>query len=121
MSSPVTPVVDLRPDRSKSYHKPQPILDRILVRVIKSHSETEEFVIPDKYREKSRLGEVIAIGYGVVLGNQYLPLEEFISIGDRVKFGEYTAEAYDHTDPTLATEFIVRIQDIRTVERLVRE
>jgi co-chaperonin GroES (HSP10) len=118
MSAPVTPVVDLRPDRSKTYAPARPILDRILVRRIERVEEQSEFSIPDKYREKSRLGEVIAIGDGVVLGNQYLPLEEFVNVGDRVIYGEYAAEAFDHTDPTIATIFVIRIQDVRTVERV---
>ena len=125
MSIPMTPnlplpVLDLRPDRTKTYLPSQPILDRVLIRKIEK-AEVNEFAIPDKYREKSRLGEVIGVGDCVVLGGQRYPLTEFINIGDRVIFGEYTAEAYDHSDPTLATEFIVRIQDLRTVERLVRE
>jgi co-chaperonin GroES (HSP10) len=121
MSSPVTPVVDLRPDRSRTYHKPRPILDRILVRRIESQTETTNFAIPDKYREKSRLGEVIAVGDYVVLGGEKCPVSDFVRVGDRCIYGEYTAESYDSTDPTQATLFLVRLQDIRTVERLVRE
>jgi co-chaperonin GroES (HSP10) len=118
MSAPI--VTDLRPDRTRQYFAARPMLDRILVRRINAENDTV-FNVPDKYREKSRLGEVIAVGDCVILGGQRYPLTDFVNVGDRVIFGEYTAEAYDNTDITLATEFIVRIQDCRTIERLVRE
>jgi co-chaperonin GroES (HSP10) len=118
MSAPI--ITDLRPDRTKQYSAPKPILDRILVRRINKADE-DGFAIPDKFREKSRLGEVLAVGDCVVLGGQKYPLTDFVNVGDRVIFGEYTAEAYDHTDPSVATQFIVRVQDCRTIERLVRE
>jgi len=118
MSAPV--ITDLRPDRSRSYETPKPLLDRILVRRI-NKAEDDGLMISEKFREKSRTGEIIAVGQGVVLGNQFLPLTDFVNIGDRVVYGEFTAEAYDHTDPTIATIFVVRIQDCRTCEELVRE
>jgi len=118
MSAPVT---DLRPDRSRAYESARPILDRVLVRRIAQADSGDGLLISDKYREKSRIGEVVAIGDCVVLGGEKYPLTDFVNIGDRVIYGEYTAEAYDHTDPTVATLFLVRVQDIRTVEKLVRE
>lgn len=119
MSAPI--ITDLRPDRSRSYESPRPLLDRVLVRRIRQIEADGGLAISDKYRERSRLGEVIAIGQGVVLGNQFLPLTDFINVGDKCVYGEYCAEAFDHTDPEIATIFVVRLQDIRTAEKLVHE
>jgi co-chaperonin GroES (HSP10) len=119
MSTPV--IADLRPDRSRSYESPKPLLDRILVRRIAQADSSDGLMISGKYREKSRLGEVIGVGDGVVLGTSFVALTDLVNVGDRVIYGEFTAEAYDHSDPDIATIFIVRIQDIRTVEKLVRE
>jgi co-chaperonin GroES (HSP10) len=115
MSAPI--VVDLRPDRTKTYHPPKPILDRILVRRLDSPRDSDGFIVPEKYRQQTNRGEVIAIGDGVVLGVEYYPLAHFVNVGDVVHYGEYTAEQ-DKFDETL---YIVRIQDVRQVERLVRE
>lgn len=120
MSINITPIIDTRPDRTKTYQPAKPILDRILVRRIEAAAEVDGFAIADKYREKSRRGEVVAVGDYVVLGQQCHKITDFVDVGDQVIFGEYSAEAFDHTDPTVATLFLVRIQDIRTVERLNR-
>lgn len=113
-------VTDTRPDRTKVYNSPKPILDRILIKRIESVAEVDGFVIAEKYREKSRRGEVIAVGDYVVLGQQCHKITDFVDVGDIVVYGEYSAEAQDHTDPTIATTFLVRLADIRTVERLQR-
>lgn len=115
MSAPV--IVDLRPDRTKQYAAPKPILDRILVRRIEAEKAEEGFVVPEQFRQQTNRGEVIAIGDFVVLGDTMQALGAFVRIGDIVHYGEYTAEQLKE-DPTL---FIVRIQDVRLVERLVRE
>lgn len=111
------PVTDTRPDRTKVYQPFKTILDRILVRRLEAAAEADGFVIADKYREKSRRGEVLAIGDWIVLGTQCHKVTDFVNVGDIVTYGEYAAEAFDHTDPTVATQFIVRLQDVRGVER----
>lgn len=115
MSESVT-VVDTRPDRTKVYSAPKPILDRLLVRKIEN-VETTNFEIPDKFRQQSRRGEVLAVGDGVVLGQKWLSLTEFVHVGDVVTFGEYTSELISEEDKT----YIIRIQDVRFVEKLKRE
>lgn len=89
------------------------LLDRILVRRVPP--DDADFAIPDKYRQHSNWGDVIAIGDSVVLGQQRYPLTDFVNLGDRVRYGEYTAEQYSLDDEDL---FIIRIQDVRGVRRL---
>ena len=96
MPSEVT-VVDTRPDRSKTYDSPKPILDRLLVRKLEKGDDTG-FVIPAKYREQTRRGLVLAIGDYVVLGKEKLPISDFVNVGDIVFYGEYTAEILDKDD-----------------------
>ena len=115
MSAPI--ITDLRPDRSKSYSAPKPILDRILVRRLAAPKAEDGFVVPEKFRQQTNRGEVIAVGTGVVLGAKWEPMCIFVEPGDIVHYGEYTAEQMKD-DPSL---YIVRIQDVRLVERLVRE
>jgi co-chaperonin GroES (HSP10) len=110
------PVVDTRPDRSKSYDPPKPILDRLLVRRLAAEEQTG-FAIPEKYRQHTNRGTVIAIGDGVMLGVDWVCMEDFVKPGDIVKYGEYTAERFGPDDDEL---YIIRLQDVRTVER-VRE
>ena len=113
MSAPIT---DLRPDRSKSYSAPKPILDRILVRRLAAPKAEDGFVVPEKFRQQTNRGEVVAVGDTVVLGGLNVTIDTFISVGDIVHYGEYTAEQMKD-DPSL---YIVRIQDVRLVERLQR-
>ena len=110
------PVVDTRPDRSRTYDPPKPVLDRLLVRRLAAEEQTG-FAIPEKYRQHTNRGEVVAVGDGIALGETWFPLSDFVKPGDIVKYGEYTAERYGPDDDEL---FIIRLQDVRTVER-VRE
>ncbi len=109
-------VVDTRPDRTKTYDPPKPILDRLLVRRLATEEQTG-FAIPEKYRQHTNRGVVIAIGDGVILGGDYCRMEDFVNPGDIVKYGEYTSERFGPDDDEL---YIIRLQDVRTVER-VRE
>lgn len=91
----------------------RPILDRVLLRRIEAEAAVDGFQVPEKYRQHSNLGEVIALGDGVVLGKEWKLLTDFIHVGDVVLYGEYTAEAFEKDGETL---WLVRIQDIRGVK-----
>lgn len=106
-------IKDSRPDRSQTYAPFRPILDRILVRRIEAPKTADGFEVPEKYRQQTNYGEVVAVGDGVVLGGQFRPITDFLSVGDRVYYGEYTAELWDKDDERL---WIVRLQDVRGVE-----
>src|SRR5438552_3137332 len=90
-------VLDTRPDRSKTYDPPKPILDRLIVRRIEGDEETG-FAIPKKYRQESGRGIVLAIGDGVELGKIWHEMSEFVKPGDIVKYGDYTSERLDKDD-----------------------
>jgi chaperonin GroES len=87
----------------------RPLNDRVMLRRIPNPFEDgKKVTIADSYEVKSPYGEVIAVGHGMVLGGEFhpIPLEK----GDRVRFGEYSAE-----EDTVDGEEIVNISifDIR--------
>lgn len=91
----------------------RPILDRVLLRRVEPEAVEDGFTVPERYRQHSNLGEVLALGDGVVLGKEWKPLTDFVKVGDVCLYGEYTAEALEKDGETL---WIVRIQDIRGVK-----
>jgi len=119
-------VADLRPSRDVQEFEPfTTILDRILIRRIPGAEEeaVSGFNIPKKYREPEAVGTVVCAGDGVVLGNQWFPMDKFLKVGDQVRYGEHSAEKYEvKNDPDFpdGEYFIVRLQDLRGVRRLKR-
>ena len=106
----------------------KPILDRILLRLVKEPTPQhgEGFQVPEKYRQQTNKGEVLAVGDCVVLSGHKMPITDFVSVGDHVLFGQYTAEEF--TSDELFQQFkldaddqiyIVRIQDVRGAARTV--
>lgn len=89
------------------YEPFQPILDRVLIRRVED-APTSKLGVPDKYRQQTNKGEVIAVGE-LVKSN--------LKSGDLVLFGEYNAERFVKDGEEL---WNVREADIRGVERLVR-
>lgn len=118
VSSTSVPVVDKR-DRSvpPEYEPFEPILDRILIRRIEADVAVGDLSIPEQYRQHTNRGEVVAIGDFVELGGETYPLDQFVNVGDRLLYGEYTAECFQRDGEDL---WLVRIQDVRGVERVKR-
>lgn len=94
----------------------RPILDRVLIRRIEPTATTDGFVVPEKYRQHTNEGVVIALGDGVVLGREWRPLTDFLHVGDTVMYGEYTAERWEATPDDVY--WVVRVQDIRGVKNV---
>ena len=88
----------------------RPILDRILIKRIEADAVTDGFTIPEKYRQHSNLGTVIAVGDGIVLGREWRPITDFVQVGATVLYGEYCAECFEQDGEQF---WIVRLQDIR--------
>jgi chaperonin GroES len=89
----------------------KPILDRVLLRPVENEAAPKSgIIIPEKYRQDSQTGEVVAIGDFVVLGGERIPLETFIKPGDIVRFSEYAVEKFPEDGEEL---ILLRIQDIR--------
>lgn len=87
----------------------QPIMDRVLVRRIEK-SKTSPIEIPQQYQQQSDEGEVVALGQFVVMGGREYPLDDFLKVGDIVRFSEYNGEKVIDE----GVEYVLlRIQDIR--------
>src|SRR5580704_7125467 len=100
----------------------KPILDRLLIKLVHEDGPKDGFEVPDKYRQHTNKGEVLAVGDCVVLSGHKFPLTDFVNVGDHVLFGEYTAEEF--TSDELAARFkdvdkfyIIRVQDVRGTAR----
>ena len=94
----------------------RPILDRVLLRRIEPEATAEGFAVPEKYRQHTNEGIVLALGDGVVLGKEWRPLTDFLKVGDICMYGEYTAEKWSGAEAEDC--WIVRIQDIRGVKNV---
>lgn len=103
----VSQAVELESFLSKQYAPFVPLGDRVLLRRVEDEKKSK-LDLPDKYRQQSNKGEVVAVGELVLS----------LKTGDRVLFGEYSAERFDRDGEEL---WLVRIQFIRGVERLVKE
>lgn len=109
----------------KSFAPFKPILDRILLKLVHEDSLKDGFEVPEKYRQHTNKGEVLAVGDCVVLSGHKLPITDFVNVGDHVLFGEYTAEKFASEELSkqfLSDElYIVRVQDVRGAARLRNE
>jgi co-chaperonin GroES (HSP10) len=128
----------------KVYVSATPILDRILVKrcaegpdmkIMEDGSVLNTktgLVIAAKYRQHSNIGIVLATGQFVILGGQRIAMSEAVRVGDRVTYGDYNSEVFlmdekkvqelcdlvkMNYDPDPEGLRIVRVQDVRLVER----
>jgi chaperonin GroES len=112
---------DKRADHSKElpqYEEFSPIMDRILVKRVVLEQAPEGFVVPEKFRQHTNVGIVVKIGQFVFLSGNRIDLKDIVQPGDRVRFGEYNSEKMELD----GIEYeLVRIQDVRGVERLKRD
>lgn len=94
-----------KPDLSRY----QPMNDRVLLRRIVEKSENI-IVQPDAFTLKSNKGEVIAVGSGMLIGPNIVPIE--LRPGDVVTFGEYNAEpvGVEGEELLLVSAFDIRLK-----------
>jgi co-chaperonin GroES (HSP10) len=134
--------------KDKQYSEPSTILDRVLVKRIPEDPEFERmedgslrnkrtgFVIPAAYRQHNNIGIVLVVGQFVSIGGLRIPMKDIVHPGDRVTFGDYNTEVYKQSPEKTkklcdAVEMnyeadeeglrIVRVQDIRVIERPVED
>lgn len=128
------------------YETPKTILDRVLVMRVPENDDYEiledgsarnkksNLIVAAKYRQHSNTGIVLLTGRSLTVGGVSIPMNEIVSPGDRVTFGDYNSELYP-MDPKKAEALcdsikvnyktdeqgirIVRVQDIRLVEKRV--
>jgi len=127
-----------------AYEPMQTLMDRILVMVISddpnielledgsTRNKTTGLITASKYRQHSNVGIVLLAGQWVISGGVKTPMSEILKPGDKVIYGDYGSEKlpiddvkaealcdaisvnYEKTEQGLR---IVRIQDVRVVER----
>lgn len=121
------------------------LMDRVMVMVISDDPNIElledgsardkktGLISTSKYRQHSNVGIVLSAGQWVVVGGVKTPMSELLKPGDKVIYGDYGSEKmpdtfntkaqslcealgvnYEKNDPGIR---IVRVQDVRTVER----
>lgn len=68
----------------------RPLYDRVLVKRVKEEERSAGgLFIPEQFKEKPSLGEVLAVGQGRRLeSGAVVPLE--VAVGDKVLFGKYS-------------------------------
>jgi len=125
----------------------QTLMDRVLVMVISddpneelledgsTRNKTTGLISTAKYRQHSNVGIVLLSGQWVVVSGVKTPMKEIVNPGDKVIYGDYGSEKMPETFSkkaeaicdTIGVNYqkteqgirIVRVQDIRTVERRV--
>lgn len=68
----------------------RPLYDRIVIKRIDEEETVKGgIIIPDSAKEKSQIGEVVAVGNGKRTDDgKLIPLE--VKVGDRILFGKYS-------------------------------
>ena len=130
----------------KEYGAFTPILDRVLIKRCAEGPDMKimedgsvlnmktGLLIAGKYRQHSNIGIVLAAGQFVIIGGQRIAMSEVVRVGDRVTYGDYNSEVFlmdearvqemcdsvqmDY-EPDPEGLRIVRVQDVRGVEREV--
>ena len=89
--------------------KYQPMNDRVLLRRIEEKNE-HLVNLPDAFVQDSDMGEVIAVGDGMLIGGELRPIN--LKAGDKVRFGHYNAEdiEVEGVKVTLVSAFDVRLK-----------
>ena len=127
------------------YEPIQTLMDRIMVMVISDDpnvvlledgstlNKTTGIIQTAKYRQHSNVGIVLLAGQWVITGGVKTPLSDLVKPGDKVIYGDYGSEklsdVFDKKAEALCENLgvnyekteqgirIVRIQDVRTIER----
>jgi chaperonin GroES len=79
------------------YSAIRPLSDRVLLRRLESHEEKTAggIIIPDAAKEKSQIGEVIAVGPGRI-AHDGSAITMSVKKGDKVLFGKYGGTEVDN-------------------------
>ena len=127
-----------------TYEPVETLMDRIMVMVISDDPNIElledgstrdkrtGLISTAKYRQHSNVGIVLLAGQWVVVGGVKIPRSEIITAGSKVVYGDYGSERFTLSDEkaqalcdSLGVNYekteqgmrIVRVQDLRTIER----
>ncbi|OGD57190.1 co-chaperone GroES [Candidatus Berkelbacteria bacterium RBG_13_40_8] len=73
--------------------KLKPLADRVVVKPIEQESKTKSgIIIPDTAKEKSHMGEVIAVGPGHIEDGK--TIEMTVKVGDKILYKEYGGDEF---------------------------
>lgn len=127
-----------------SYEPLTTLMDRILVMVISddpnvelledgsTRDKTSGLITAAKYKQHSKVGIILLGGQWVITGGVKTPMGDIVKPGDKVIYGDYGSEVLPMTDEkaealcdSIGVNYekteqglrIVRIQDVRSVER----
>lgn len=68
----------------------KPLFDYILVKPVKQEEVTASgIVLPDSVKEKPQMGEVIAVGQGILDDGKIVPNSMYIQVGDKVVYKKW--------------------------------
>ena len=86
-----------------------PMNDRVLLREV-IERDTKLIIEPDAFASKACIGEVVAVGDGMIIGGALRPIA--LEVGQRVMYGEYGAEIIkiDGEKLLLVSAFDVRLK-----------
>lgn len=85
--------------------KLKPLADRVVVKPIEQESKTKSgIIIPDTAKEKSHIGEVLAVGTGKFDDGKLI--EMTVKVGDKVLYKEYGGDDFkmDGTEVVILKE-----------------
>lgn len=86
----------------------KPLNDRVLIRRVEEEQGT--IYQPDAFKRKPTKGIVLAVGTGMIVGGQLIPIP--LAVGDTVYFGEYGPEEIEIQGEklTLVSAFDIRLK-----------
>lgn len=71
----------------------KPLADRVVIKPIEQESKTKSgIIIPDTAKEKSHMGEVIAVGPGKVEDGKLVEMS--VKVGNKVLYKEYGGDEF---------------------------
>lgn len=71
----------------------KPLGDRVVIKHLEDEAKTKSgIIIPDTAKEKSRRGEVLAIGEGIYEDSKLVPMQ--VKVGDIVIYREYAGDEF---------------------------
>jgi len=127
-----------------TYEPVETLMDRVLAMVISDDPNIElledgstrdkrtGLISTARYRQHSNVGIVLLAGQWVVVGGVKIPMADIIKPGDKIVYGDYGSERFTLSEEkalalcdTLGVNYekteqgmrVIRVQDIRTVER----
>lgn len=75
---------------SKSSTKINPLFDNVLIRPLEAEEKTASgIILPDSAKEKPQIGEVMAVGQGMLDGGKIIPGSMIVKVGQKVMYKKW--------------------------------